>query len=203
MLPAEGLRNFVSRLKHVVLPAPFGPIKAWMLPRRTRRSTSRTAKKPANSLVNPRVSRMKSSANQIPPSPMPRPPRMANHCYPQLFAVAIEMVPQEPSPARNMPSTTRLAQGGKLQIGRMPSPEDSPLVQLPAAGIESLAGAPSGSSLGAGQARNNASLDAIQRFHGLILPEADDGSSIAGAERLWNSGGPTSRCSDRSSGGSG
>src|SRR6266404_9546462 len=38
-----------------------------MLPRRTRRSTSRTAKKPANSLVNPWVSRMISSANQISP----------------------------------------------------------------------------------------------------------------------------------------
>src|SRR5258706_8139850 len=38
-----------------------------MLPRRTRRSTSRTAKKPANSLVNPWVSRMNSSANQISP----------------------------------------------------------------------------------------------------------------------------------------
>src|SRR5258705_13189669 len=38
-----------------------------MLPRRTRRSTSRTAKKPANSLVNPWVSGMNSSANQISP----------------------------------------------------------------------------------------------------------------------------------------
>src|SRR6266404_6240073 len=38
-----------------------------MLPRRIRRSTSRTAKKPANSLVNPWVSRMNSSANQISP----------------------------------------------------------------------------------------------------------------------------------------
>src|SRR6266576_7233068 len=38
-----------------------------MLPRRTRRSTSRTAKKPANSLVSPWVSRMNSSANQISP----------------------------------------------------------------------------------------------------------------------------------------
>src|ERR1700733_2764806 len=38
-----------------------------MLPRRTLRETSRTAKKPANSLVNPWVSRMNSSDNQIPP----------------------------------------------------------------------------------------------------------------------------------------
>ena len=28
-----GDRNFVSRLKHVVLPAPLGPISAWMEPR--------------------------------------------------------------------------------------------------------------------------------------------------------------------------
>ncbi|MNT86012.1 hypothetical protein D3C72_2262520 [compost metagenome] len=28
MVPAEGCRNLVSRLKTVVLPAPFGPIRA-------------------------------------------------------------------------------------------------------------------------------------------------------------------------------
>src|SRR5437868_401480 len=38
-----------------------------MLPRRTFKATSRTAKKPANSLVNPWVSRMNSSAKQISP----------------------------------------------------------------------------------------------------------------------------------------
>src|SRR5258708_11899507 len=38
-----------------------------MLPRRTLRATSRTAKKPANSFVNPWVSRMNSSAKQISP----------------------------------------------------------------------------------------------------------------------------------------
>ena len=31
--PAVGVRNLVSRLKQVVLPAPLGPISAWMLPR--------------------------------------------------------------------------------------------------------------------------------------------------------------------------
>src|ERR1700722_9506073 len=61
MLPAVGLRNLVSRLNTVVLPAPFGPIKAWIVPRLTARLTSRTATKPLNSLVNPRVSRMTSS----------------------------------------------------------------------------------------------------------------------------------------------
>ena len=62
--PRVGARNLVSRLKKVVLPAPFGPISAWMCPRRTRRSTLLTATKPLNSLVSPRVSMMQSSAAQ-------------------------------------------------------------------------------------------------------------------------------------------
>ena len=37
MLPSVGCRNLVSRLKQVVLPAPFGPMSAWMLPRATSR----------------------------------------------------------------------------------------------------------------------------------------------------------------------
>src|SRR4051794_25520715 len=57
------------------------------------------------------------------------------------------------------------------------APEDSPLVQLSAAGIESLA-VLRPALLATGQARNNASLDAIQRFHGISLPEADDGSAL-------------------------
>ena len=56
--PEVGVRNLVSRLKQVVLPAPLGPISAWMLPRCTCRSTLLTATKPLNSLVRPRVSRM-------------------------------------------------------------------------------------------------------------------------------------------------
>jgi hypothetical protein len=32
MLPRVGGRNLVSRLKKVVLPAPLGPISAWMSP---------------------------------------------------------------------------------------------------------------------------------------------------------------------------
>src|SRR5207244_2483703 len=52
--------NLVSRLKTVVLPAPFGPISAWIVPRRIWRSTPRTAAKPPNSLVRPRVSRITS-----------------------------------------------------------------------------------------------------------------------------------------------
>src|SRR5207248_6067392 len=61
MRPELGSRNLVNRLKTVVLPAPFGPISAWIVPRRTFRSTPRTAAKPRNSLVRPRVSRIKSS----------------------------------------------------------------------------------------------------------------------------------------------
>src|SRR5262250_460998 len=60
MRPAVGVRKWVRRLKHVVLPAPFGPMSAWMVPRRTRRPTFFTARKPRNSLVSPSVSRMTS-----------------------------------------------------------------------------------------------------------------------------------------------
>ena len=67
MRPRVGLRNLVSRLKTVVLPAPFGPIRAWMLPRATLRLTARTATKPANSLV-------RSCASRTVPSPTPRSP---------------------------------------------------------------------------------------------------------------------------------
>ena len=33
--PPVGATNFDSMLKQVVLPAPFGPISAWIVPRRT------------------------------------------------------------------------------------------------------------------------------------------------------------------------
>src|SRR5581483_8569059 len=61
MRPSLGLKNLVRRLKQVVLPAPFGPIMAWIVPRRTLRFTPLTARKPANSLESPSVSRMNSS----------------------------------------------------------------------------------------------------------------------------------------------
>src|ERR1700726_1041971 len=117
--PAEGFRNLVNRLKHVVLPAPFGPINAWILPRRTRRSTSRTAKNPANSFVNPWVSRMNSSANQISPISHRRdtPSRVANFSNRQVLPDVLEFVlDRPPPPGRNMPSTDRVTQGGKLGI---------------------------------------------------------------------------------------
>src|SRR5712671_5599748 len=62
--PALGSRNLVRRLKTVVLPAPFGPINAWIVPRRILRSTPCTAVKPRNSLVRPRVSRMTSCTRE-------------------------------------------------------------------------------------------------------------------------------------------
>ncbi len=58
MVPLLGGRNAVSRLKQVVLPAPFGPISAWMVPARTLSDTSSTATKPPNSRVKFMVSRM-------------------------------------------------------------------------------------------------------------------------------------------------
>src|SRR4029453_8378159 len=62
MRPRVGVRKWVRRLKQVVLPAPLGPMSAWMVPRRTRRLTCFTATNPRNSLVRPSVSRMTSSA---------------------------------------------------------------------------------------------------------------------------------------------
>src|SRR5215510_2735356 len=68
MRPRVGWRNLVSRLKQVVLPAPFGPISAWMVPRATRSETPLTAVKPAKSLVRSSVSRMASplTATDVP-----------------------------------------------------------------------------------------------------------------------------------------
>src|SRR5687768_3397122 len=58
MRPLVGARNLVRRLKQVVLPAPFGPISAWIVPRATLRFTPFTATKPANSLVRSSVTRI-------------------------------------------------------------------------------------------------------------------------------------------------
>src|SRR3954467_9972123 len=65
MVPRVGARNLVSRLKKVVLPAPLGPMRAWMSPRLTFRSTLFTATKPLNSLVRPWVSRIVSADNTL------------------------------------------------------------------------------------------------------------------------------------------
>src|SRR5271165_313415 len=61
IVPWVGARNFVSILKTVVLPAPLGPIKAWIAPRRTFKETSLTAMNPLNSFARFLVSRMQSS----------------------------------------------------------------------------------------------------------------------------------------------
>src|SRR6516165_10293548 len=69
IFPALGSRNLVKRLKTVVLPAPLGPISAWIVPRRISRSSPCTAVKPRNSLVRPRVSRITSSTREASKKP--------------------------------------------------------------------------------------------------------------------------------------
>ena len=61
ILPSVGAMNLVSMLKQVVLPAPLGPIRAWIEPRLTRSATSLTAWKSPKLLVRPSVTRMSSS----------------------------------------------------------------------------------------------------------------------------------------------
>ena len=58
--PPVGAMNFVSMLKQVVLPAPFGPISAWIVPRSTRSETSLTARKSPKLLLRPSVTRTSS-----------------------------------------------------------------------------------------------------------------------------------------------
>src|SRR2546430_2376532 len=62
MVPAGRLRHLVSRLKKGVLPAPFGPINAWIDPRFTLRLTSLTAMNPLKPLVRFFVSSIASFA---------------------------------------------------------------------------------------------------------------------------------------------
>src|SRR5271170_2291927 len=54
MRPDVGRMNLVSMLKQVVLPAPLGPINAWIEPRRTRKSTPETARKSPRTCTGPR-----------------------------------------------------------------------------------------------------------------------------------------------------
>src|SRR3972149_5139295 len=54
--PASGRRWPVTRLKSVVLPAPFGPMIAAISPRARARLTPATARKPSNALWPPRPS---------------------------------------------------------------------------------------------------------------------------------------------------
>src|ERR1700760_4057865 len=82
-----------------------------MLPRRIFRSTSRTAKKPANSLVNPWVSRMNSSAKQIPPQAVVAVSHARGQSCPysefpqdtQTYRVLVSRVDVAPGPAASEP----------------------------------------------------------------------------------------------------
>jgi hypothetical protein len=53
-------------LKHVVLPAPFGPINAWIVPVSTRKFTLFTAVKPLKAFVSPDVSKIASAKRSTP-----------------------------------------------------------------------------------------------------------------------------------------
>src|SRR5262249_19354262 len=96
-----------------------------MCPRRTLSVTSRTAKNPANSFVNPWVSRMNSSAKQFPPAARSQLAHGARSC-PAVLGTALKNRPELPPPGRNMPEQDGVRQGGKLgrRLGR-----DSPLVE--------------------------------------------------------------------------
>ena len=55
--PRSGLRWPVMRLKKVVLPAPLGPITAWVSPASRSNDTSRVATKPAKAFHSPAMVR--------------------------------------------------------------------------------------------------------------------------------------------------
>src|ERR1700675_1964342 len=57
MVPASGRNSPASAATSVVLPAPFGPITAWISPGSTASPTSLAAIRPPKRLVSPAVSR--------------------------------------------------------------------------------------------------------------------------------------------------
>src|SRR6266567_3625783 len=60
----------VTRLKRVLLPAPLGPIRAWMLPSSTARSTRSTATRPPKRMVtlsSSRIAMLIPGAGRVPP----------------------------------------------------------------------------------------------------------------------------------------
>ena len=191
----------VSRLKHVVLPAPFGPINAWMLPRRTRRSTSRTAEKPANSLLNPRVSRMYSSANHISPTIAAR-IRAWPICSRQAFPrpswkscsnrrLRARICRQRPALRKPETPTRGRADGGRFDV--------SPIAWR--RGLTScrtfslLAGAEPRQALVNGVSMPSCSFIEYLGLRAIMMKNFQNGS------KLWNSRAPTHRSSDRSSSG--
>src|SRR4029079_17911333 len=70
--PAVGASTPVTRLNSVVLPAPLGPITAWMAPGSTTRSTSATAVNPSNDFVS-----LSTCSTRGPPSGAGRPGNQA------------------------------------------------------------------------------------------------------------------------------
>src|SRR2546425_633616 len=56
MSPSVGAKTPVTRLKNVVLPAPFGPISPWISPSFTVRSMACSARRPPKRLVKLRTS---------------------------------------------------------------------------------------------------------------------------------------------------
>src|SRR5262245_21532242 len=62
--PASGRSSPASWATSVVLPAPLGPITAWISPGRTARATPSVATTPPNRLVSPCVSRSGSAIPQ-------------------------------------------------------------------------------------------------------------------------------------------
>src|SRR5256885_12226254 len=57
MVPASGRRSPASSAMSVVLPAPFGPMTAWVSPSGTARSTPSVARRPPNLFASPRIAR--------------------------------------------------------------------------------------------------------------------------------------------------
>src|SRR5713101_4686765 len=64
MLPEDGLRSPDSMSSKVDLPAPFGPITAWISPLAASSETSRTATSPPKRLVSP-AARSRTSRSSI------------------------------------------------------------------------------------------------------------------------------------------
>src|SRR5207253_1536229 len=110
-----------------------------MEPRRTFRETSRTAKNPANSLVNPWVSRMNSSAKQTSPISHRREvhSRVADYSFHRLVLPdVLERLRTGRLRGRNMPSSEPVRQGGKT--ARFPPPDAFAISRIPAAGPQRL-----------------------------------------------------------------
>src|SRR5438552_17174057 len=57
IVPASGRRSPASWPMSVVLPAPFGPMIAWVSPSVTARSTPSVARRPPNLFASPRIAR--------------------------------------------------------------------------------------------------------------------------------------------------